>query len=211
MAEYPYTPKASSLDPLFERIQTTGVPNKVTLKYIESLGFKSKSDRYLLPLLRTLGFLDSHGVPTDRWKKYRNKKQAVAEMAQALREAYAGLFAMYPDAHRKDAEALRNFFTSNTSVGETAVQMMVGTFKALVNMADFESSALASETPIVPSEAAADLTPVPVAAAVPIAKSSTATTQGITVNLNIQLTLPESKDSSIYDTLFESLKKHLLS
>ena len=39
---------------------------------------------------------------------------------------------------------------------------------------------------------------------------TTITSQGITVNVNIQLTLPETKDDTIYDKIFVSLKKHLL-
>ena len=35
--------------------------------------------------------------------------------------------------------------------------------------------------------------------------------QGITLNVNIQLTVPDTKDDTLYDRFFESLKKHLLS
>lgn len=34
---------------------------------------------------------------------------------------------------------------------------------------------------------------------------------GLTVNLNIQLTVPETTDEKVYDKFFESMKKHLLS
>jgi hypothetical protein len=210
MAEFPYTPKISSLPPFFAKIQTVGVPPKVTVKYIESLGFKSKNDRYIRGILKALGFVDSSGVPTKRWHNYRDTKLARGELAAAMREAYADLFSLYPDARRKDDEALRNFFTSNTTVGEGAVQMMVSTFKTLCRLGDFESSyAPGPEQPatVVPP---AQLQPSDPATAVQLAEAAT-TSQGITVNLNIQLTLPETKDSSIYDTIFESLKKHLLS
>jgi hypothetical protein len=210
MAEFPYTPKASSVSPLFAKIQSTGRPSKVTIKYIESLGFKSKSDRYLIGLLKSLGFTDSSGEPKDRWQAYRDKKQSKTELAAAIHETYSGLFSMYPDAHRKDDEALRNFFTSSTSVGEGAVGMMVSTFKALCQLADFESAYTPS--PTLPTMPAVDAKPqaVETPTAMELTESTT-TSQGITVNLNIQLTLPETKDSSVYDSIFESLKKHLLS
>ena len=202
MAEFPYTPKHSSLTGFLGKIQTISKPDKVTLKYIESLGFTSKNDRPIRSILISLGFMDSSGTPTDRWQVYRDKEQASAALAVAIREAYSGLFAIYPDAYRKDDEALRNFFTSNTSVGNRTVTCMVQTFKALCDLADFTSAPWPSPEP--PPVAAPGIKQA-------IPTESPAVPQGITVNLNIQLTLPETKDSSIYDSIFESLKKHLLS
>jgi len=33
---------------------------------------------------------------------------------------------------------------------------------------------------------------------------------GVTVNVNIRLELPATQDASVYDKIFESLKKHIL-
>ncbi len=115
-----------------------------------------------------------------------------------IREAYSGLFATYDDASRKDDEALRDFFTSTTDVGEAAVSHMVGTFKALCELTDF--GAPVGEARVVGK------TSVPGAGAEP----ATPVSQGVNIHINVQLTLPATKDSSIYDSLFESLKKHLL-
>ena len=202
MAEFPYSAKPSSLPGFLEKIQAVGVPDKVTLKYLATLGFKSSNDRYIPGILKSLGFIDQSGVPTERWRVYRNKKRAPSELAIAIRDAYLGLFTVYDDAYRKDDEALRNFFTSNTTVGEQAVSYMVRTFKTLCELADFTS------TPQ-PSVEITAIPPVEVAAEAKLADGATVS-QGITVNVNIQLTLPETKDSSIYDKIFESLKKHLL-
>lgn len=207
MAEFPYTPKPSSLPDFLAKIQSTGIPDKVTLKYIESLGFRSKNDRYISPILKSLGFVDSSGVPKERWQIYRDKKRASAELSIAIREAYSDLFTLYPDAYRKDDEALKNFFTSNTSVGERAVSCMVSTFKTLCELADFTSTSQPSSVDSAPA------TKPQTSGAVATAKlaETVSTLQGITINVNVQLTLPETKDSSIYDSIFESLRKHLLS
>jgi hypothetical protein len=207
MAEFPYTPKPSSLPVFLDKIQSIGVPDKVTLKYITSIGFKSKNDRYISGILKRLGFTDSSGVPMERWKAYRDTRRGPAELASAIREAYADLFAVYPDAYRKDDEALGNFFTSSTSVGEKAVSMMVSTFKTLCGLADFTATPRPSPVPPVPtteSQVSQAVAPAQLGEAVGVS-------QGITINVNIQLTLPETKDSSVYDSIFESLKKHLLS
>ncbi len=211
MAEFPYTPKPSSLANFLATIQTVGRPEKVTIKYIESLGFTSSNDRYVRGILKSLGFLDSSGVPTERWQIYRNKQRATTELATAIHETYSELFSVYPDAHRKDDEALRNFFTSKTSVGERTVYYMVSTFKTLCELADF--SPVSQSSPAIQQDASLAITahPLPEKTTEAIIAEAAVASQGITVNVNIQLTLPETKDSSIYDKIFESLKKHLLS
>ncbi len=208
MAQFPYTPKPSSLPIFLEQIQSTiSVPDKVTVQFLTSIGFKSSNDRYISGILKSLGFTDSSGVPMERWKAYRDKSRAPSELASAITEAYADLFAVYPDAYRKDDEALRNFFTSNTSVGEKAVSLMVRTFKVLCGLAVFTATPRPSPAPPVPT----DESQVPQAVAPAQLAKAAGASQGITINVNIQLTLPETKDSSIYDSIFESLKKHLLS
>ena len=76
MAEFPYTPRPLGLSDFLKTIQSTGKPEKVTLKYIESLGFKSSNDRYINGILKSLGFTDASGIPTERWQAYRDKKRA---------------------------------------------------------------------------------------------------------------------------------------
>lgn len=112
------------------------------------------------------------------------------------------LFETYPDAYRKDDEALRNFFTSRTSVGEATVALIVRTFKVLCEASDFE----AAPSPTIVSAGTDSAVTVPVLAGATAVSAG----GGITLNLNIQITLPETKDASIYDAIFESLKKHLM-
>ena len=51
-------------------------------------------------------------------------------MANAIRKAYSDLFKMYPDAHKKDDETLKNFFRPTTKAGEQVVERMVDTEQA---------------------------------------------------------------------------------
>jgi len=200
MAEFPYTPQPPKVKPFFNQIQKTGVPPKVTYKYLESLGFKSKNDRYLVGILKFLGFLDSSGKPTERWRAY--KEGAPVAMAGAIRTAYGDLFNMYPDAYRKDSEALRNYFSTQTAVAESTLRLIVRTFTALCELANFEGLAAAVSAALSTAPAPEVVGPSPTALREPA---------GITVNINIQLALPATEDASIYEKLFAALKKHLLS
>jgi Family of unknown function (DUF5343) len=135
-AEFIYTTNPSKIPAFLEKLRAAGKPEKVTLQTIASLGFKSTNDRALLPILKGLGFVDGSGVPTQRWAAFRsNHKAAIGE---GIREHYAKLFSLYPDAYQKDNEALHSFFSTHTSVGEGALRYMISTFKTLCSLAAFD-------------------------------------------------------------------------
>ncbi len=101
MAQAIYTPNTNTIPRFLTLIQSAGVPPKVSQDYLKSVGFKSSNDRYLIPIMKTLGFLDTSGVPTDRWRAYRDKGRAKGVLAAAITEAYGSLFETYPDAYRR--------------------------------------------------------------------------------------------------------------
>jgi len=203
MADYPYTPNPAVIKTFFAKIRNAGVPDKVTIKYIVSLGFKSKNDRYILTILKAIGMVDQAGTPTPVWKGYRAKGTGEKVLAQALKRTYADLFKTYPDAERKDTEALRNFFSAKTSVADATLGLMVRTFKNLAELADFEGEApeeeLEDEEVEKPHRAIAKLRALPL----PESPNHPA------VNINIQLQLPATEDGTIYEKLFAAMEKHL--
>lgn len=200
VSKFPYTVKPSSLKDFLQKIPTNNVPPRVVLQTLEALGYKSKNDRAIIPILKFLGFVDASGTPTEKYRQFRNKAAAGAVMAAAVKTAYSELYALYPDAHNKDTEALRNFFSTQVSAGEDVLQLTVSTFKTLCEFANFEAELLADVAPAGPGERAQRAVGIPQVAASP----------GLVVNLNIQLQLPPSEDPTVYDKIFESLKKHLL-
>lgn len=202
MAKFPYIQNAASIERFFGHIQTAGEPPEVTIRYLESVGFKSSNDRNLIRILKFIGLLDPSGKPTGTWRSYKHRKDAPGVMASALRTAYGGLFTTYPDAYRKDDEPLRDYFSTKTGLAETTLAFIVRTFTALCKLADFEA-------PSTDMSGAPSMVPTPVAAET----SPTTPRQppDVTVNTNIQLGLPATEDASIYEKLFAALKKHLFS
>lgn len=195
MAEYPYTLVTGKLRKFMKHIQSAGVPSKVTTSYLKSAGFKSSNDPQIIGVLKFIGFLDSTGVPTDVYKKYKGKAEAPAMLGNTIKDAYAELFKMYPDAHQKDSEALYNFFSPRTTAGEQVVSAMVSTFRALCAEAKFDISE-------------AVLGEIEATAPPPSGVSKTLGLQSLTINL--QLTLPETTNSSVYEEIFKAMKKYLL-
>jgi hypothetical protein len=209
MADFPYSPHSANLKRFLDHVQKAGIPEKVTLQYLKQVGFKSSNDRYILGVLKFLGFVDSAGVPTKTWTDYRNREAARAVLAAAMRTGYADLFRTYPDAHRKDSEALRNYFSAHTKVAESTLGLIVSTFKALAALADFEAAVPAGgdsgeETSTVPKKR-------PSGTSRGEGDSRGSAPAASTININIQLQLPATEDSSIYEKLFAALKKHLFS
>ena len=200
MPSFPYMSNPAKIKQFLEHVQSASIPPKVTQNYLLSAGYKSKNDQPLINIMKFVGFLDSSGVPTSVWQDYRAKTRATAVLAKAIQTSYVDLFAMYPDAFRKDDEALRNYFTSKTNVGKSTINYIVLTFKNLCKLADdFEAVSVEDAVPEPVISLAEEATRIPTS------------TPGLTVNINIQLTLPATDDETVYDRLFASLKRNLLS
>ncbi|MBN1761551.1 MAG: DUF5343 domain-containing protein [Methanomicrobia archaeon] len=197
MVEYPYILVTGRLKDFLKHIKSAGVPPKITISYLPSVSFKSTNDRPIVKVLKFIGFLDSSGIPTESYKQFRLRGAEVV-MAKALRVAYEDLFRTYPDAYRKDNEALKDFFRSHTTAGEQVVNQTVVTFKALCEFADFEAKIEGEKQPKTENESE---------------DSSKGESHGaprdVTVNINIQLQLPATDDAQVYENLFSALKKHL--
>ena len=136
MADFVYTTVPGKIKPLLSKIREVGVPQKVTVQWLRTVGFTSSNDASLLGILKFIGFTDSSGVPTSKWTQYRgaNYKQVLSE---AIREGYADLFAVYPDANQRSQGDLDHVFSTSSSGGKQVIAKTVGTFKALAEQAEF--------------------------------------------------------------------------
>jgi hypothetical protein len=214
MTDYPYIKVIANLKKFFPIIQSSGVPEKVTLKTLESYGFKSTNDRRIINVLKSIQFLSDIGIPTDHWKNYRNKEVAPIVLGKVIKITYQDLFTTYPDAHRRDNEAIRNFFSTHTKVGEQALSAMVSTFKTLCDMSKFEDITYEKDPIDQPSQSKEINEPMKIITtkltdnniSIPLCNPEIP----LSLNINIELHLPASNSSEVYDNLFQSLRKHLL-
>ena len=134
---YPYVMSGPKLKAFLKQLAEVGKPDKITQKYIKGLGYTSSNDLRMLSVTKFIGLTDGNGAPTEAWKTFRaNPKTAVAT---GIRRGYAELFGLYPDAHQKDDEALRQFFSAHTDLGVTTITKVVSTFKNLCQFAEFEN------------------------------------------------------------------------
>lgn len=203
-ANLPVLQSAKSPERFLNHIQSAGIPQRtVNSTYLKSVGFKSGNDAALIPAFKALGFIDSVGSPTERWRRYRDKTQAKEVLAEAIRDCYAGLFEIFPDAYRRDGEAIANWIRTETGFAGITVDRAVRTFKTLVSQASFsETETPAPERAVAPS-------PVPQQVA-PALVSHFANTSAASVNINVELHLPATNDPQIYENFFKAMKEHLL-
>lgn len=197
---YPYTQNTGNLTSLILSIGKHGIPDKFTTKDLPIWGYKSSNDRSIVSVLKFIGFLDNAGTPSELWRSARTQPEKAT--AAGVREGYKALFQTFPDAERKDSEALTNFFKAKTDVGDAAIKQMVSTFKALAQYGDFEGASQIS--PVV------DTTSIPPSPIPPQAVALSAGGGGMSVNLNIELSVPADETGKVYDAFFKAMKKHLL-
>lgn len=200
MSEFPYVAVPSKLVSLFQRLKSIGVPDKVSVSWLQSIGFMSSNDRTMLPMLEYVGFVDSSKQPTKRWMAYRNERNSKKVLANGVRSGYTLLYEVYPDAHRRNENELRNYFRSQSTAGEEAIRRTVKTFQELCELADFGENQVKSS--VVDSD-------VQDSESLPIERPDVAPAFSPGINVNIQIHIAsDAKDSQI-DKIFASMATHL--
>lgn len=198
-----YLTSVKNLAAIFKELQDAQVPPRFTNEFLITLGFKSSTDRAIIGVLKALGFLDQAGVPTERYRSYRNKADGPYILAEAIREAYSDLFLARERAEELSTERVKGILASKIDKGESVIEKMASTFKGLVNAARWDKS---EETiPRHVGDAESEDAPVKMP---PISQPIDATR--LQYHYNIELHLPATKDISIYNAIFKSLKEHIL-
>lgn len=196
MADYTYVLTQERLKKFLAKIQTAGTPDKATIIWLESLGFKGKNDRRFLPVMKFLGLVGENRIPTEKYSRFKSKKAAGVIMASCIKDAYSDLYSTYASAHKQSPDSLNDWFASRTKVAEATRNHMVNTFLTLAGLADFEGK-VPPDIGEVEDRKPKDKVISPVG-------------RSITLNLNIQLQLPATQDQEIYEKLFAAMGKYLL-
>lgn len=203
--KYPYTTVPNKLRALLQKAPEMGRPDKVTVAWLKKAGFTSSNDPSMIGVLKFVGVLAQDGRPTNLWDAVRAPSdESRARLADAIRKAYADLFAIFPDANRRDAEALRNFFRQNTDGGERVQRLLVQSFQAMTEFADFDAE-VPEEAVVGDGDGRAQAP-----ARQQRREKFVPDVPGLTLNVNLQLQLPATSDGEVYEKLFGAMRKHLM-
>ncbi|MEA5259993.1 DUF5343 domain-containing protein [Arcicella aquatica] len=204
-----------NLNSYFQAISNAKAPSKFTTNFLIQLGFKSTGDRLFIQILKGLAFLDSNGVPTERYFQFLDNSQSKYILTEAIKEAYADLFQINIRANEMSESEVKNklktIFQGKKS--DDVMRFMAKTFKGLCELGDFNhSNNLVKQDPKIEiqedkhSERNYDVPNYDNQNLSSLVNKSISTE----LHYNIQIHLPETKDIAVYDAIFESLKKHLL-
>ncbi len=202
MGEFTYTTVPGKIKPLLEKIRGVGVPAKVTVQWLKTIGFTSSNDSSLIGVLKQAGLIDASGIPTSTWTLYRGAKHK-SVLGDAIRKGYADLYAVYPDAHSRSATELDHVFSTSSSAGKQVIAKTVATFKALSEEAEFAASN--EPTELVMESNALHTPPAQNPAHTPAAAARGGPSLHIDVQIHIS---PEALTDQI-DQIFASMAKHL--
>lgn len=197
-----YLTSVKNLSAIFNAIQSAQAPDKFTHAFLESLEFKSSSDRLIVGVLKALGFIDDTGKPKERYFRFLDQTQAALVLAEGIRDAYQDLFRVNTKANELSKQEVINKFKtlSQGQLTDAVLDKMSMTFTALVKLADFTGP---------PDRAQTEKVETPKEEAREERQTKAPLSLGGLV-YNIQLALPESRDPAVYDALFQSLRRHIL-
>ena len=207
MADYPYTTVPGKLSEFLGKIQQLGIPEKVNTRWLPTVGFASKNDRSLLPVLKFVGLISGAGEPTEVWKEFRGAGGGRA-LGRAVQAAYRELFVTYPDADVRTTAELQAFFRGHSSYGAQAVSKAVATFKAICQHAEFgvndtEATRVQTSGPDVNGgmDTAMHATGSPIGA--PPANNHPS------LHIDIQIHISPEASTEQIEKIFQSMSKHL--
>jgi hypothetical protein len=201
--ELPYLPSYKNIGLLFEKIKTAKIPETFTQKFLyDTIGIKGAADRSLINLLKNLSFLDGSGKPTSRYSALKNEKIAGIEIARGIREAYKPLFDANEKAHNLISNDLKGLVAQVSGADTNTTTKIVGTFRSLLAVADFDSEEKLLEDKAIPNET--------------ITRKEPETVLNINHNgkglrpefhYNIQVHLPSNGTEETYMNIFNAIRK----
>lgn len=203
-----YLVTTKNLDAFFNSLLNAQAPTKFTNKFLEQLEFKSTNDRLFIGVLKALGFIDNGGTPLERYFKFLDQTQSRNVLAEAVREVYKDLFTINVKANEMSPSEVKNKLKTLTqgSKSDKVLSLMANTFTALCKYADF-SNTVSKQLVTVEKHDLDNEPPHSEQRLMHELVNKKITTE---MHYNIQIHLPETRDLTVYDAIFKSLKEHLL-
>jgi hypothetical protein len=205
-----YLNSVKNLPAIMKKIVEGTAPDKFTTEHLKKIGFSSSNDRAVLGVFKDLGFISESGSPTQRYHDYRDTSKSSKILGEALKDAYAEIFHINEKPTQSDRAAITGLFKSTHNVSDQVAGFMANTFLTLLNMADISGINKISakkDTEKSKKEHENYNPEIP-----PPLNNGFNSSPTIIPNLryNIEIHLPASKDIEVYNSIFKSLREHLL-
>ena len=204
-----YLNSVNKVQAIMTKIIAGTAPEKFTTAHLKTIGFGSSNDRAMVPLLKDLGFLSAEGVPTQRYHDYRNSARSKNVLGEALKDAYPEIFHITESPSQDDKPAIQGLFKSTHNVSDQVAGFMANTFLVLLEIADVSHGE--NKTKATTHKTEAKKKDASNAATNTIKETVVQQHQGIAnLRYNIEIHLPATNEIEVYNSIFKSLKEHLL-
>jgi len=194
-----------------ETLRAGTAPASFTRQFLKDIDFKSSNHHQFIPLLKGLGFLTESGTPTERYKQFLDNSRWKKVLAEAVREAYGDIFVIKARPTNSDLQTIQGKFKSTYNLSDIAADRAARTFLALLNLSDFDTLYGMGKNSQAEAAAGAPTPqpePEPKQKTVSVRVPETGTSVGL--HYNIQIHLPATKDIEIYNSIFKSLREHII-
>lgn len=207
-----YLQTTKNLQSIINSVVSAKAPERFTNKFLEDLGFKSSNDRLYIGLFKALGLLDENSAPTSRYHQLLDQTETGKVLAIGIQEAYEDLFALRKDAHKLTIDEVKGKLKTLTQgqKSDNIIQLMSNTFKALCDIADWNSPVSVQVNTTANDTVASVATSTVDESRGQIAETYQNSSDRMNLHYNIQIHLPETTNMAVYDAIFQSLKKHLM-
>jgi hypothetical protein len=202
-----YLVTTKNFDALINALLSAKAPEKFNRAFLTSLDFTSSNDTLYIRLFKDLGLIDSSNVPTERYYRFLDQSESKRVFAECIDEAYSDLFAINKRAYDMSEGEIKNKLKTLTqgSKEDNVLGLMAKTFKAICEYADWSI-----KTPTLTSNISiSEIKPKDSTKDEPTANLKKVLNPSL--HYNIEIHLPETRDSAVYDAIFRSLKEHLFS
>jgi hypothetical protein len=204
---FPYTNAPGALKRALDGMLDAPKPSRFTLDFLgDVLKVTGGSAAPIIPIMKRIGFLNSDGSPTELYSRFRTEGGRASAMLSGLKQGYEEAFRRREYAHRLKENEFGDLVLEATGMVKTnpTYRAIMGTWKVLSeyvgDLVDEENPMRADDQERVP-EPNGDINP------------NTAThSDGPTIGLSYQINivLPETTNSEVFDAIFQSLRQHLL-
>ena len=212
MASLPYVTATGNIERALLAIKSAATPATVSQDFVKTiLKIPGGSGNQMASFLKKVGFVNADATPSDLYKRFRNTATAGKAAAEALKIGYGPLYVRNEYMHQMSDDKLRGLIIEETGQGDdsSAVALTLASIKAIkkfavwsettdTNPPDSSGITLPSQHMERPSSSSKD--------------NAHRSPQRVGMNLSytINLNLPATSDSAVFNAIFKSLKENLL-
>ena len=134
-----YTQSPKLFKQFLETTKIVSLPEKITNKWLTTIGFHSKNNRTFINILKQISFIDDSNKPTENFFKFQQFEKSEITMANCIIKGYNILYEIYPEAHKENSKSIINLFIIKLNISLSTAKLAEKTFRILTEFADFDA------------------------------------------------------------------------